>query len=290
MEAFFRAHQPIDLHLHSNVSDGTDTPTEVVRAAHAEGVRTMALTDHDTTAGWDEAIAECATAGMTFIGGMEITARGARGGGVHMLAYLFNPRDEALLAAVNGVLDARIPRLQEMTTRLAATYAITWDDVLRQANGKSIGRPHLASAMEELGYVKDTNDFFENVVTKDSPYYVPSPGLDVRDVISLVRGAGGVPITAHPVGRHSHVMPREHMVALKEAGLGGFELDHRENKKNPEGLARLREYAEEFDLIVTGSSDYHGARKPNVPGENSTTPEMLMRIIDQSSGFAPIYA
>jgi predicted metal-dependent phosphoesterase TrpH len=176
-----------------------------------------------------------------------------------------------------------------MTNRLAADYAISWDDVLRQANGKSIGRPHLASAMQELGYVEDTNDFFENVVTKESPYYVPSPGLDVRDVISLVRGAGGVPITAHPVGRHSHVMPREHMVALKAAGLGGFELDHRENAKNPEGLARLREYAEEFDLIVTGSSDYHGTRKDNRPGENTTSPEMLKRIIDESSGYEPQY-
>lgn len=289
MEAFFRAHQPIDLHLHSNVSDGTDSPAGVVRSAHAAGVRTMALTDHDTTAGWEEAIAECALHDMTFIGGMEITAVGARGGGVHMLAYLVDPTDEALLSAVNGVLDARIPRLREMTNRLASTYNITWDDVLRHADGKSIGRPHLASAMQELGYVEDTNDFFTNIVTKDSPYYVPSPGLDVRDVISLVRGAGGVPITAHPVGRHSHVMPREHMVALKEVGLAGFELDHRENANNPAGLERLREYAEEFDLIVTGSSDYHGTRKPNVPGENTTTPEMLMRIIEESSGFEPIY-
>ena len=289
MEAFFRAHQPIDLHLHSNVSDGTESPRDVVRAAHTAGVRTMALTDHDTTAGWDEAIAECARLDMTFIGGMEITAIGARGGGVHMLAYLFDPTDEALLSACNSVLDARIPRLQEMTARLASTYAITWDDVLRHADGESIGRPHLASAMHELGYVETVNDFFENVVTKDSPYYVPSPGLDVRDVINLVRGAGGVPITAHPVGRHSHVMPREHMVALKAAGLAGFELGHRENARNPDGLARLHEYAEEFDLIVTGSSDYHGARKENVPGENTTTPEMLMRIIEESTGFEPIY-
>jgi len=289
MEAIFRAHQPIDLHLHSNVSDGTDAPAGVVRAAHAAGVRTMALTDHDTTAGWEEAIAECAALDMTFIGGMEITARGARGGGVHMLAYLFDPTDDALLSAVNGVLDARVPRLQEMTELLSADFEITWDHVIAEANGKSIGRPHLASAMEKLGYVKDTDDFFNNVVTKDSPYYVPSPGLDVRDVIKLVRGAGGVPITAHPVGRHSHVMPREHMVALKEAGLAGFELDHRENLTNPEGLARLREYADEFDLIVTGSSDYHGTRKPNRPGENTTSPEMLMRIMDEATGFAPIY-
>lgn len=275
--------------MHSNVSDGTDTPTEVVRAAHAAGVRTMALTDHDTTAGWAEAAAECQRLGMTFIGGMEITARGARGGGVHMLAYLFDPEEETLLSAVNSVLAARIPRLQEMTDRLADDYTITWDDVLAESNGASIGRPHLASAMQRLGYVEDTDDFFERIVTKESKYFVPSPGLDVRDVIDLVRGAGGVAITAHPVGRHNHVMPREHMVALKAAGLGGFELGHRENAKNPAGLAALRAYAEEFDLIVTGSSDYHGTRKPNRPGENETTPEMLMRIIDDSHGYDPIY-
>lgn len=290
MEAFFRAQQPIDLHLHSNVSDGTDTPAEVVRAAHAAGVRTMALTDHDTTAGWAEAAAECTRLGMTFIGGMEITAVGARGGGVHLLAYLFDPHEEKLLSAVNSVLDARIPRLQEMTDRLADDFAITWDDVLAESDGKSIGRPHLASAMQRLGYVEDTNDFFERVVTKHSKYYVPSPGLDVREVIDLVRGAGGVPITAHPVGRHDHVMPREHMVALKAAGLAGFELGHRENANNPAGLARLHEYAEEFDLIVTGSSDYHGTRKPNRPGENTTSPEMMMRIIDEATGSDPIYA
>ncbi len=289
MEAFFRAQKPIDLHLHSNVSDGTDTPAEVVRAAHAAGVRTMALTDHDTTAGWAEAAAECTRLGMTFIGGMEITAVGARGGGVHLLAYLFNPKEERLLAAVNRVLDARIPRLQEMTERLAVDYAIEWDDVLAESDGDSIGRPHLASAMIRRGHAADVDDFFERIVTKDSKYYVPSPGLDVREAIDLVRGAGGVPITAHPVGRHQHVMPREHMVALKEAGLAGFELGHIENQKNPAGLARLEEYAAEFDLIVTGSSDYHGARKANRPGEFTTEPEMLKRIIDEATGFEPVY-
>ena len=289
MEAFFRAQKPIDLHLHSNVSDGTDTPAEVVRAAHAAGVRTMALTDHDTTAGWAEAAAECSRLDMTFIGGMEITARGARGGGVHMLAYLFDPEEEELLAAVNNTLDARIPRLQEMTERLADDFDITWDDVLAESDGKSIGRPHLASAMIRRGHATDTDDFFERIVTKDSKYYISSPGIDVRDVIRLVRQAGGVAITAHPVGRHSHVMPREHMLALKAAGLHGFELGHRENKKNPEGLAALTGYAAEFDLIVTGSSDYHGTRKPNRPGEFQTEPEMLKRIIDESTGYAPIY-
>ena len=289
MEAFFRAQKPIDLHLHSNVSDGTDTPAEVVRAAHAAGVRTMALTDHDTTAGWAEAAAECTRLGMTFIGGMEITAVGARGGGVHLLAYLFDPKEERLLAAVNSVLDARIPRLQEMTERLAVDYAIEWDDVLAESDGDSIGRPHLASAMIRRGHAADVDDFFERIVTKDSKYYVPSPGLDVREAIDLVRGAGGVPITAHPVGRHQHVMPREHMVALKEAGLAGFELGHIENQKNPAGLARLEEYAAEFDLIVTGSSDYHGARKSNRPGDFTTEPEMLMRIIDEATGFDPVY-
>ena len=290
MEAFFRAQQPIDLHLHSNVSDGTETPAEVVAAAHRAGVRTMALTDHDTTSGWAEATRACQEFGMTFIGGMELTARGINGGGIHLLAYLIDPMDGPLNAACARVLEGRIPRLQEITDRLALDYSISWDDVLEQSGGDSIGRPHLASAMIARGHVDTVDDFFR-IVHKESKYYVPSPGIEMREAIELVRGAGGVPITAHPTGRGTpgHMMPREIMVQLKAIGLGGFELDHRENQNNPQGLARLREYAAEFDLIVTGSSDYHGDRKPNRPGEYTTSPEMLMRIIDESSGWQPVY-
>jgi len=292
MQAFFRAQQPIDLHLHSSLSDGTDSPTEVVRAAHAAGVRTMALTDHDLTSGWAEAAAECQRLDMTFIGGMELTTRGVNGGGIHLLAYLVDPTDAALTAACAEVLAARVPRLQEMTQRLSADYAISWDDVLEQSGGDSIGRPHLASAMIARGHVETVGEFFDRIVHKESKYYIPSPGIPIIEAIALVRGAGGVPITAHPTGRGvpGHMMPREMMVRLKEIGLGGFELDHRENANNPQGLARLREYAREFDLIVTGSSDYHGGRKPNRPGENTTSPEMLMRIIDESTGSAPVYS
>lgn len=290
MEAFFRAQQPIDLHLHSSVSDGTDSPAGVVRAAFDAGVRTMALTDHDTTSGWAEAAAECQRLGMTFIGGMEITTVGINGGGIHLLAYLFDPTDEALLAATDLVLHGRVPRLQEMTERLAVDFDITWDDVLEHAKGKSVGRPALANAMMSRGHVSSVNEFFA-LVHKESEYYIPSPGILVTDAIEMVRSAGGVPITAHPTGRgvRGHTMPRQHMVRLKALGLGGFELDHRENSNNPEGLARLREYAEEFDLIVTGSSDYHGTNKHNLPGENTTSPEMLMRIIDEATGYEPIY-
>lgn len=292
MEAFFRAQQPIDLHLHSNVSDGTDSPIEVVRAAHAAGVRTMALTDHDSTSGWAEATTECQRLGITFVGGMEVTARGLNGGGIHLLAYLVDPLDGPLNAACASILEERVPRLQEMTSRLAKDYAISWDDVLEQSGGDSIGRPHLASAMIARGHVETVTEFFERIVHKESKYYIPSPGIPIVEAIGLVRAAGGVPITAHPTGRGTpgHMMPRDAMVRLKEIGLAGFELDHRENSNNPQGLARLREYAAEFDLIVTGSSDYHGDRKPNLPGENSTTPQMLMRIIDEATGSQPVYA
>lgn len=290
MEAFFRAQQPIDLHLHSDVSDGTDSPAGVVRAAHEAGVRTIALTDHDTTSGWAEAIAECQRLDMTFVGGMEITARGINGGGIHLLAYLIDPDDGPLAAACASVLEGRVPRLQEITDRLSRDYAIGWDDVLEHAGGDSVGRPHLASAMMSRGHVDSVEEFFA-IVHKESKYYVSSPGIDIATAIALVRGAGGVPITAHPTGRGApgHMMPREIMVQLKEIGLGGFELGHRENTNNPQGLARLREYADEFDLIVTGSSDYHGDRKQNRPGENTTSPEMLMRIIDEATGSQPVY-
>jgi predicted metal-dependent phosphoesterase TrpH len=291
MEAFFRAQQPIDLHLHSNVYDGSDSPAEVVRAAHAAGVRTMALTDHDSTNGWDEARAECERLGMTFIGGMEMSTVSDTGGGIHLLAYLIDPDDAELIAAREAVIARRVPRLQEMTLRLSEDYEISWEDVLEQSSGTSIDRPHLASAMVKRGHIETVSDFF-TLVTRETKYYIPTPAISFREAISLIRGAGGVPITAHPTGRTKpgHMMPREALLDVLNLGLAGFELGHRENAKNPEGLERIREYCEEFDLIVTGSSDYHGSRKENRPGEFTTAPEMLMRIIDEATGAEPAYA
>jgi predicted metal-dependent phosphoesterase TrpH len=288
MDGFIRAHGPIDLHLHSNVSDGTGSPTQVVRDAYAAGVRTMALTDHDTSDGWDEATRECQRLGMTFIPGMEFSTR-VSGGSVHMLAYLFDPSDEGLRAEMTRLVSERGGRLEEMTNRLSEDFDISWEDVLAQSQeGTTLGRPHLADALIQKSIVESREEAFATMLHSRHRYYVPTPATDPVTAATLIRGAGGVPIIAHPASnRHGHVVPREYFIALHAAGLAGFELGHRENVA--EGVAKLQSYVDEFDLIVTGSSDYHGTGKPNQPGENETLPEMLVRIIEQGSGSDPVY-
>jgi predicted metal-dependent phosphoesterase TrpH len=292
MEALLRAQETIDLHLHSTHSDGTDTPAEVVRAAHAHGVRTLALTDHDTASGWDEAAAECAKLGLSFIPGMEFSARrelnGQRVAGIHLLAYLCDPHDVALRRETDRIVRERTERGRQIVERLASDYPMNFEDVLAHAQGGTVGRPHIASTMIDYGYISAVDEFF-SLVTKRSPYYVPSPSVPILDAIALVRGAGGVPIIAHPCGRTEGIMPREVVLELTDAGLAGFELDHWEHQHadKASAVATLRAYAEEFDLIVTGSSDYHGTRKPNRPGDFSTSPEMLERILEQGTGVAP---
>lgn len=288
MDGFIRAHGPIDLHLHSNISDGTGTPAQVVRDAFDAGVRTMALTDHDTVDGWDEAAKECQKLGMTFIPGMEFSTR-VGGGSVHMLAYLFDPSDEGLRVEMARLVHERSGRLEEMTTLLAEDYDITWDDVLAQSqDGSTLGRPHLADALIQNSIVQSRQEAFATMLHSKERYYVPTPATDPIAAVKLIRAAGGVPIIAHPAtNRHGGVVPREYFLQLHAAGLAGFELGHRENVAT--GVAKLQEFVDEFDLIVTGSSDYHGTGKPNQPGERNTLPEMLVRIIEQGVGADPVF-
>ena len=288
MDGFIRAHGPIDLHLHSNVSDGTGTPAQVVRDAFAAGVRTMALTDHDTVDGWDEAAQECLRLGMTFIPGMEFSTR-VGGGSVHMLAYLFDPSDEGLRMEMSRLVRERSGRLEEMTKLLAQDFDISWDDVLAQSQeGTTLGRPHLADALIQKSIVESRQEAFATMLHSNQRYYVPTPATDPITAARLIRAAGGVPIIAHPAtNRHGSVVPRDYFLELHAAGLAGFELGHRENL--PVGVAKLQAYVDEFDLIVTGSSDYHGTGKPNQPGEKNTLPEMLFRIIEQGVGTDPVY-
>ncbi|GAB2816934.1 PHP domain-containing protein [Alpinimonas psychrophila] len=288
MDGFIRAHGPIDLHLHSNISDGTGTPAQVVRDAFDAGVRTMALTDHDTVDGWDEAAKECQRLDMTFIPGMEFSTR-VGGGSVHMLAYLFDPSDEGLRVEMARLVHERSGRLEEMTTLLAEDYDITWDDVLAQSqDGSTLGRPHLADALIQNSIVQSRQEAFATMLHSKERYYVPTPATDPVAAVKLIRAAGGVPIIAHPAtNRHGGVVPREYFLQLHAAGLAGFELGHRENV--PTGVAKLQEFVDEFDLIATGSSDYHGTGKPNQPGERATLPEMLVRIIEQGVGADPVY-
>lgn len=286
----------IDLHSHSNRSDGKESPTEVFEHAAAAGLDVLALTDHDTTSGWAEAASAAKRLGLGFVPGIEVTARAKIHHGdrdfyiaVHMLAYLPDPNHEGLKRAIDESVESRVGRAQRIVERLSADFDITWSHVLEHLeDGATIGRPAIADALVTMGVVTNRSEAFEQILGKGGKYYVPNETTDVFEAIDLIRDAGGVSVIAHPLGGGKQSLdradlPHAHFAEMIEAGLGGFEVYHREV---PE-LARdwLLELAAKHDLVVTGSSDYHGVHgKPNRLGENLTAPEMLKKIIDRSSG------
>ncbi len=280
---------PVDLHTHSSVSDGTETPGELVRAAAVAGLGTVALTDHDSTAGWAEAAAAVPEAGVTVIPGMELSTR-IEFASVHLLGYLFDPEDEALVAETRRIREGRMRRAEEMVRRISADYDITWDDVMAQAtDGATVGRPHIADALVARGLATDRSAAFAGILHWRGGYYQPHYAPDPLTGVRLIRGAGGIPVLAHPAtGGRGRVIPEDRLRRLVEAGLFGLEVDHRENKED--GKQRLRELAAEFGLALTGSSDYHGAGKPNRLGENTTDPAVVDRMIEEATGAAPFYA
>ncbi|HWS51244.1 MAG TPA: PHP domain-containing protein [Microbacterium sp.] len=279
---------PADLHLHSNHSDGTEAPAEVVRQAHRHGLATIALTDHDRTTGWDEAATQAARLGMTFVPGMELSAK-HEWRSVHVLAYLFDPDDGALRAETDRIRSDRIGRAERIVRNIGRDYDLHWDDVVAQTTlDATVGRPHIADALIARGIVRDRTEAFDGILHPREGYYEPHYAPDPLTAVRLITDAGGVAIIAHPVttGR-DRMMPVAFIERLIAAGLGGFEIEHREN--TAAGKKVLRELAVKHDLIVTGSSDYHGAGKPNLPGENTTAEEMVARLIDRATGSAPRY-
>ena len=297
---FFPCHYSlpvIDLHAHTNHSDGKDTPTELVQNAAKVGIKILAITDHDTVSGWDEAITAAQSHGLGLIPGIEVSTRAVTPSGhgvsVHMLAYLPDPNNQALITALNRTKESRMVRAREMVARLSKDYPIDFELVLSQLpEGSTIGRPAIADALVEAGIVPTRSDAFTSILHRSSPYYVSEKSLDTIDAITLIRQAGGVSVMAHPLidfppGAKREDLPRAHFETLIEAGLNGLEVDHRAVPN----VAKvwLRDLALKHNLIVTGSSDYHGVGgKDNLLGENVTSPEMLDRIIDQASGFEPL--
>lgn len=295
MSAKLNPKAKIDLHAHSNRSDGTDSPDQVIRDAAAAGLDIVALTDHDTTSGWDAAREAARAAGIGFIPGIEVTSRanflndsGERVKfSVHMLAYLPDPENQALAVALQRSVEGRLERLQQITELLAEDYDLVWEDVLEQiANGKTAGRPAIADAMVAKGIFEERTPFF-SIVSPGTKYYVPTRTVPTpEEAIQLIRGAGGVPVIAHPMARVKNwpadgPFPVAHFEAMIEAGLGGFEVYHRDV---PESVRNwLTGLAQERDLVLTGSSDYHGTGKQNRLGENLTPVWALEQILQQGN-------
>lgn len=267
----------IDLHTHSNASDGTESPGGVVESAAAAGLHVVALTDHDTTSGWDEATAAALRTGVALVRGTEVSARSA-GISVHLLSYLHDPTHPALVAQNDEVRVARSERARTMVRLLGRDFDLTWDDVLAQTEpGTTIGRPHIADALVHAGYAPDRSAAFASILRTGSDYYVPHYAPDALDAVRAVRTAGGVPVFAHPgADVRGRVVGDEVIEEMAAAGLLGLEVHHRDN--GPDQQRRLTMMARSLDLFVTGSSDYHGAGKPNRLGENTTDPAVLALI------------
>ncbi|WP_282694285.1 PHP domain-containing protein [Streptomyces sp. CC208A] len=277
----------IDLHTHSTASDGTDTPAELVRKAAAAGLDVVALTDHDTTRGHAEAIA-AAPEGLTVVPGAELSCR-LDGIGLHMLAYLFDPEEPALLAERELVRDDRVPRARAMVAKLQLLgVPVTWEQVARIAGDGSVGRPHIAEALVELGVVPDVSGAFTaEWIADGGRAHVDKHELDPADAIRLVKAAGGVTVFAHPAAvKRGQVVPESAIAALAEAGLDGIEVDHMDHDEPTR--ARLRGLAKELGLLVTGSSDYHGSRKTCRLGEYTTDPEIYGEITRRATGAFPV--
>lgn len=273
----------IDLHIHSIASDGTETPADVARSAKAAGLDVFALTDHDTTAGWQEAGDTAVELGLAFVPGMEITCTTSNGVSVHMLSYLHDPTYEPLWNAVESSRSGRLTRAKRMVELLSADYDISWDDVLRHVGtDATVGRPHIADALVELGIISNRSAAFSDILSGRSPYYVRHTTMDPVEAIKLVRAAGGVPVCAHPMApTRGRIPTTADFNAMIDAGLAGLEVAHRDNPD--ETRAILMQMAADHDLIVTGSSDYHGKGKPNLLGENSTSVQSLTRISEEAT-------
>ncbi len=277
-----------DLHTHSSVSDGTETPAELVAAVAAAGVGAFALTDHDSTAGWAAAAAGARERGITLIPGMELSTR-IQFASVHVLAYLIDPLDKALLAETARIRESRFTRAEEIVRRIGRDYDLTWDDVLSQTTeGATIGRPHIADALVARGHAATRSDAFDGILHwrrgYAQPHYAPDPLTGIR----LIRAAGGVPVLAHPGTRGAEDdIPEDKLRRFVDAGLFGLEIDHPENREGSK--RRLRELAAKYGLAVTGSSDYHGSGKPNRLGAYTTPPEVVERIIAEGTGTSPVF-
>lgn len=282
----------IDLHVHSNASDGTDAPAEVIRRARAAGVDILALTDHDTQAGIAQARAALPV-GLTLVPGMELSCMldepdgGQRS--VHLLAYLFAARDPALARETARIRDDRVYRARAMVARLGELGAsVTWEQVTRIAGDAVVGRPHIARAMAEAGVVATPADAFTpEWIADGGRAFVDRYAIPVDRAVTLVRKAGGVAVLAHPRSP-GYEVPDEVITRLTVAGLAGIEVNHPDH--SPAERAGLTALAAGLGVMITGGSDDHGSFSAVGLGRETTPPESYERLISLAHGDMPVPA
>lgn len=277
----------IDLHAHSTRSDGTRTPAELVADARRAHLDAVAITDHDTTSGWLEATAAAHEHRITLVSGVEISCE-RDGRSVHLLGYLVDPSNTPLATELAKARESRVTRLERMVARLAADgIPVTYAAVLAKVPpGATPGRPHIADALVAAGAVATRDEAFARWLHDQSPYYVHHYAPDPVRAVGLVQAAGGVAVLAHPFTqtRGAGVLTDRALGELADAGLRGLEADHPDH--DAPARARAHALAARLGLLVTGSSDYHGAGKTTRLGDNLTDPAALAAIEAQATGAA----
>jgi predicted metal-dependent phosphoesterase TrpH len=244
-----------DLHLHTQFSDGTYSPGELVDQARRHELVAISLTDHDTVEGCEPTARACGAAGIEFISGTELTAEQG-GHEIHILGYCINTHDPKLLAEISKFQLVRQNRVREMVARLnRLNVPLEAEDVFALANCRSPGRPHVARALVSARLCSNLDEAFERFLKKNRPAWVPKFKMSAADAIELIHGAGGVAVMAHPgLNRSDEVIP-----AMAEAGLDGIECFH--TKHSNSTAEHYLQLADQFHLLVTGGSDCHGASK-----------------------------
>lgn len=268
----------IDLHTHTTASDGTDSPFALVNKALSAGITTLAITDHDTTSGWSEAISALRSP-MSLVLGAEISTLTSNGISVHMLGLLFDGENLEMQKMLAESRDTRLPRMRKMIELLAADgIAITMEDVMAAApDGATVGRPHLADALVKNGIVATRDEAFLELLHNDSKYYVTHAAPTPESAISCINSAGGVAVIAHPfASRRGETISADSFRNLVQAGLHGIEVNHRD--QSVDERKQLTQIADELGLVKTGASDYHGNGKLNSLGENLTDPAQWERL------------
>lgn len=253
----------IDLHVHSNVSDGTFTPKELVLYAKEKGLSAFALTDHDTVRGISEAEEAAKGEDLELIPGVEISSE-YRGGDIHILGLYIDYRKASFLDALQKFIEAREKRNVEMAEKLSQYgFPVTMEQMYAVYSKAVITRAHFAKYMKAKGYVSSCEEAFEKYIGKNGPCYVPRTMIQPKEAIRLIREAKGIPVLAHPLLYHLTLEELEEMIEeLKEWGLQGIEVFYSMNQEGDESL--VASLAKKWGLVMTGGSDFHGSTKPHI--------------------------
>jgi 3',5'-nucleoside bisphosphate phosphatase len=275
-----------DLHVHSNASDGTDPPAEVMRRAARAGLDVVALTDHDTVAGHAQA-RQALPGSLIMVPGMELSCR-LDDRSMHLLAYLFDPDEPELAAETRRIRDDRVLRARAMVDRLAGLgVPITWDDVTAIAGAAVVGRPHIARAMAASGAITSPGQAFTpDWIADGGRAYVGRYALDPARAIALVRAAGGVAVLAHPRADRALFVDDAQIAVLAAAGLAGVEVFHPDQPDSEQ--ASLLGLTRDLGLVATGGSDDHGSLTGHRIGSHTAADGAYEILISQATGARPV--